>query len=61
MTRRTGGAGEAARERRRDEAGRRGGTARRDGEPAGTLDLAVSRNGVAADAAVSFIVGDSRP
>ncbi|MEV2201212.1 type I methionyl aminopeptidase [Streptomyces fradiae] len=26
-----------------------------------TLDLAVSRNGVAADAAVSFIVGDSRP
>ncbi|MEU7566880.1 type I methionyl aminopeptidase [Streptomyces fradiae] len=26
-----------------------------------TLDLAVSRNGVAADAAVSFLVGDTRP
>jgi methionyl aminopeptidase len=26
-----------------------------------TLDLAVSRNGIAADSAISFIVGDSRP
>lgn len=26
-----------------------------------TLDLAVSKNGAAADAAISFIVGDTRP
>ena len=26
-----------------------------------TLDLAVSKDGVAADAAISFIVGDTRP
>lgn len=31
-----------------------------DGEPA-TLDLDVSRGGVAADSAISFIVGDTKP